>query len=533
MAETVQQLLNDRRGDEMPAVKFGDSVWTWRQHLDDASRHASAIIAMLDAGRPPHVGALLGNTPGMLVAMAAAGLGGYVTCGINTTRRGPALARDIKQAQCQIVLTDSANGHLLEGLDLPNITVLNVDSADWLDRLGDASELVALREVAPADTFMLIFTSGTSGEPKAVRVAHMMIPFSGRSLVARFEMTPTDVCYLAMPLFHSNALLAGWSVAVTVGASMVPATFSASGLLSDLRRYGATYMNYVGKPLAYVLATSERPDDHVNPLRVAFGNEASDRDIEQFGRRFGCSVWDGFGSTEGSIIITREAGCPTGSVGRGFPGVAIYDEQTLAPCPTAKFDETGALINGDAAIGELVNTTGAGMFQGYYNDDAATSERLRHGMYWSGDLAYQDDDGWIYLAGRTSEWMRVDGENLAAAPIERIIMRLPQISQVAIYGIPDQVGDQVMTAIVLRAGADLAPGEMAEFLNKQGDLSPKAWPRYVAVLPELPSTATNKVLKRELIDRGPTAERGELWVRAERGREYATSKPGISEPSVG
>ena len=81
---------------------------------------------------------------------------------------------------------------------------------------------------------------------------------------------------------------------------MAPATFSASGLLSDLRRYGATFMNYVGKPLAYVLATPERPDDHENPLRVAFGNEASDRDIAEFGRRFDCTVWDGFGSTEGS-----------------------------------------------------------------------------------------------------------------------------------------------------------------------------------------------------------------------------------------
>ena len=80
---------------------------------------------------------------------------------------------------------------------------------------------------------------------------------------------------------------------------------------------------------------------------------------------------------------------------------------------------------------------------------------MRHGMYWSGDLAYRDADGWIYLAGRTADWMRVDGENLAAAPIERILQRLPEINHVAVYAVPDEhVGDQVMAAVVLNDGAD-------------------------------------------------------------------------------
>ena len=203
---------------------------------------------------------------------------------------------------------------------------------------------------------MMIFTSGTSGEPKAVQVTHLTVIFAGASLIERFDVESSGVCYLSMPLFHSNALLAGWSVAVGSGAAMVPATFSASGLLSDLRRYGATYMNYVGKPLAYVLATPEQPDDGDNPLRVAFGNEASDRDIAEFSRRFDCTVWDGFGSTEGAIIITREDGCPPGSLGRGFPGVSIYNPDTLAECQVASFDDDGALTNADEAIGELVNT---------------------------------------------------------------------------------------------------------------------------------------------------------------------------------
>lgn len=94
---------------------------------------------------------------------------------------------------------------------------------------------------------------------------------AAESLVERFSLSAADVCYVSMPLFHSNAVLAGWAVAA--GAALAPAKFSASRFLADIREVGATYMNYVGKPLAYVLATAEHADDAANPLRVAFGNK--------------------------------------------------------------------------------------------------------------------------------------------------------------------------------------------------------------------------------------------------------------------
>ena len=314
------------------------------------------------------------------------------------------------------------------------------------------------REVSGADPVTMIFTSGTSGDPKAVRFAHAMAVMCGASLVERFALTSDDVCYLSMPLFHSNGVAAGWAVAIAAGAAMVPAKFSPSRFLSDIRRYGVTYMNYVGKPLALVLATPEQPDDAQNPLRAAFGNEATERDIDDFARRFGCRVVDSFGSSEFAVVVMREDGTPPGSIGKGYPGVSVYHSATGTECAPAVFDEHGALSNFDEAVGELVNTYGAGGFTGYYNDAAATDERMRNGMYWSGDLAYRDADGWIFLAGRTADWMRVDGENLAAGPIERILQRLPAINHVAVYAVPaEDVGDQVMAAMVLNNGATLTP----------------------------------------------------------------------------
>jgi fatty-acyl-CoA synthase len=118
--------------------------------------------------------------------------------------------------------------------------------------------------------------------------------------------------------------------------------------------------------------------------------------------------------------------------------------------------------------------------------------------------------------------MRVDGENLAAGPLERILQRLPQINHVAVYAVPDEhVGDQVMAAVVLNDAAALSPNQFEHFLASQPDLSPKAWPRYVRINRALPQTATNKILKRTLIREGVTAGDGALWEREPRGREYS------------
>ncbi|APE16280.1 acyl-CoA synthetase [Mycobacterium sp. WY10] len=523
MIDTVQKLLRTRADDDSVAVISPERTWTWREYLAEAAAEASALLALLDQTRPRHVGALMTNSPAYVRSMAAAALGGYVLCGINTTRRGEGLLSDIRRSDCQLLLVDDEHAPLLDGLDLAGVPVLNVTGPRYAEAVAAAKPLVP-HEVTGTDPFMMIFTSGTSGNPKAVPFVHAMSVMCGLSLVAQMDITADDVCYLAMPLFHSNGVAVGFSVAITAGAAMVPVKFSVSRLLPDLRRYGITFMNYVGKPLALVLATPEQPDDADNPLRVMYGNEATERDIAEFSRRFGCRVIDAFGSSEFAVVVVREDGTPPGSIGKGWGGVAIYHPDTVTECATAVFDEHGALMNADDAVGELVNTTGSGPFAGYYNDPAATSERIRHGMYWTGDLAYCDADGWIYLAGRTSDWMRVDGENMAAAPIERILLRLPQINQVAVYAVPDeQVGDQVMAAVVLRQGDSLTPAQFEEFLAAQPDLSPKAWPRFVRINDDLPQTATNKILKRELSAAGVTPGDGVLWEREARATSYRVS----------
>jgi fatty-acyl-CoA synthase len=515
---TVREQLLARAADDRPGLLFEDASWSWHEVVRASVVRAAALRDLLPDGRPPHVGVLLENTPEFSFLLGAAALGGTVVVGLNPTRRGPALAADVARSDTQVVLADATYADLLTDTDVP---VVRLDSEEWrdlLDRHADAA--VPDVEVGPDTLMMLIFTSGTSGDPKAVNVTQTKVAHPGVFLSERFGLGLGDVAYLSMPMFHSNAIMAGWGPALASGTTMALARrFSASGFLADVRRYGATYANYVGKPLAYVLTTPEGPDDADNPLRLVFGNEANERDIAEFGRRFGCVVVDSYSSTENAVVVQRVPEMPPGSLGRPLDGGRVLDRETMEETPDAVFGPDGRLLNADEATGELVNTTGAGAFAGYYKDPDADAERMRGGMYWSGDLAYRDADGFVYFAGRTSDWLRVDGENLAAAPIERILLRAPHVSEAAVYAVPDErVGDQVMAALVLTA--PLEPGDLEAFLGAQPDLSPKAWPRYVRVASRLPRTATNKVLKRELAAEGPVAGDGELWVRDARGTTY-------------
>jgi len=514
---TVRDLLLARTDDDRPGLLARDRRLTWREYFAGAAARADALSRLLDPRRPPHVGLLMDNTPEMALGLAAAGFGGHVAVGLNTTRRGAALAADVAKADVQVLLTDHSQRHLLDDVELPGVRVLDTDSAEWSAHVAAATGPPAA-DPAPDSLFMLIFTSGTSGDPKAVRITHAKVTYPAAYLTARLGLTTDDVHYVAMPLFHSNSVMAGWAPALLNGAPIALAErFSASGFLPDVRAYGATYANYVGKPLAHVLATPERADDRDNPLRLVFGNEAGDRDIAAFSSRFGCLVVDGFGSTENAVVVSRLPGTPPGSLGQPAPDVAVLSLETGDECPRAVYDDRGRVTNLDECVGELVNVTGAGQFAGYYNDEAATAARMRGGKYWSGDLAYRDADGWVYYAGRTDDWLRVDGENLAAAPVERLLLRHPAISEAAVYAVADDsAGDQVMAALVLTE--PVTPSDFEAFLAAQPDLSPKARPRFVRIVDSLPRTATNKVLKRTLRSEGSTLA---TWVRAERGTSFS------------
>ncbi|CAM3557126.1 AMP-binding protein [Tsukamurella ocularis] len=512
---TVADLLRARADDTGAGLRAGDRTWSWAEHVAASAVRASVLRELLpdaagDAAAPRHVGVLADNVPEFSFLLGAAALSAAVVVGLNPTRRGEALARDVALADCGVVLTQGRHAALLDGIDL-GVPVIDLDGPRWAALL-DAHAGAPLRnaddttDITPDSLLALVFTSGTSGEPKAVRATHGKFTGAGIMLARRFGLSGDDTAYVAMPLFHSNALLAGWAVALAGGATIALAErFSASRFLADVRRYGATYANYVGTPLSYILATEERADDADNPLRVLYGNEGRSDDIAAFARRFGCHVQDGYGSSENGVAIARTPDTPPDALGPLPAGVAVWRPGTSIECPRAETAPDGTLLNADEAIGELVNTAGTGGFSGYYNDPDADAARSNGGVYRTGDLAYVDAAGYVHFAGRTGDWMRVGGENLGVAPIERALLRHPAVAEAAVYGLSDRVGDQVAAALVLVPGAELDRDHLAAFLRAQPDLGPRQYPRRWRIVDELPRTPSFKVLRRALVADGIAA----------------------------
>lgn len=498
MIPTVAELLLARAHDDHVALLFEDQSWTWREFVAESGVRARMIAATAPDGRPVHVGAMLDNVPEYLFLLGGAALCGATLVGVNTTRRGDDLARDIRHTDVDLLVT--ADPDAVAGLDHGARSVHVVDSPSYdallaAHRPGEPAAAPAALD--PATRLLLLFTSGSTGAPKAV------ICSTGRlATIAQLNpiaFTHEDVAYNAMPLFHGNAIMAAWAPCLVNGAAYaMRRKFSASGFLPDVRRFGATFFNYVGRSLAYVLAQPERPEEGDNRLRFGFGTEASARDREEFLRRYGCPLFESYGSSEGTIHIVPAEGAPPASLGKpqvGYAADIVAEDGSV--CPPARFDEDGGLLNPEEAIGEIVARGGALKFEGYYNNPEATAEKVRGDDFHTGDLGYRDADGFFYYAGRTADWLRVDSENLASGPIEQLLGRHPAVRGVAVYPVPDpHTGDQVMAA--LETTEEFDPDDFSDFLLSQPDLGTKWQPRLLRLMTDLPVTATRKVDKPAL-----------------------------------
>ncbi|MDV8001953.1 AMP-binding protein [Rhodococcus sp. IEGM 1408] len=529
--QTFGEILLERSADDHPGLLFEDAAWTWREFVAEsavraeiltvlAAEHSAHFSDRPERFRRLHVGVLLENVPDYLFVLCGAALAGVTVIGVNPTRRGSELASDIRGVDCDVILTDTAGRALLDaaqadGGDPGVAAVYDIDSPDWqglLDRHAGASPALADDARDPHTLLALLFTSGSTGAPKAVMCSTGRMAMLGtinyRGLVRE------DVAYSAMPLFHGNALFAAFAPAAYIGCSFaMRRKFSASGFLPDVLRFDATYVNYVGRSLSYILAQPERPEESRTRLRIVFGTEASTHDRAEFARRFGVEPLESYGSSEGGVVISHTEDTPPGALGvaGAHMQVTILDDSGRE-CPTAEFDADGGLVNAGEAIGEICNLTGAAMFEGYYRNPAATAERNIGEVYHSGDLGYQDADGFFYFAGRSGDKIRVDSENFSAGPVERILDRFPGVLVVAVYPVPDpRTGDQVMAAIQLEPGATFDPVEFGQFCRSQPDMGTKWTPRFVRIMETMPVTATRKIAKPSL--------RRQSWI--EPGQVYA------------
>ena len=520
-------------------MRQGDRSWTYLQYRDECTRTAHFLLQRLgriDENRPGHVAMLLENHFELLSLFGGCGYAGLTLFGLNTGVRGDTLAGILNHSRARLLVVDERFLPELERVrkDLKHIAPENVlvlptqggeipSGSDFRSCLsaeiaepGTSLEAPAV-DVKPEQNLMVIYTSGTTGLPKGINNNHAKFFLIGTVVSAKVGLGPDDVAYLSMPLFHSNSVFLGLMPAVAACGSVgIRERFSASAFAHDVFGYGATFWNYVGEPVHYVLAAIEKEyggdekrilaevtHNPENRLRYAVGNGASPPDIDKFMRWFDLEeMFELYGSTEAAISTFRRKHDPRGSVGEiTDPNVKILNEQG-DECAPAELGPDGKITNYAEAVGEICRVAPeTGLFQGYFDSPEANSAKYREGVYHSGDLGHvliQDGKRYLCFDGRTDDWIRKDGENFSAAQVAQLVCDHPDVQLAVAYGVPCVVSDElVMVALQLREGASLDPERFFDFCEHQvteGGMDRKWFPDFVRIVDEFEYTSTQKIL---------------------------------------
>ena len=529
LGQVIRMRGTDEATRDRVFIQFQDIKATYEEFYRRSVQFANLFLQMKQDG-PFHVGLLMENYPEFIYSFGGCAFSGAVLVGVNYTQLGEQLARNVNHVECQLLLTEPKYIPAIQGVmkdfrriredrilvntyheklaDLPPGFVSIEEKLDELKKsLGDGIDTEPDLEIAADAPLMIVFTSGTTGAPKGILNSHSKFMGAGGLLSQRLGFGPDDVAYFSMPLFHSNSTFLAFMPALAACAGIAfRQRFSSSRWLDDVRKFGATSFSYVGKTMSYLLEVPPTQHDRDNRMRISLGNGASGDVRVRFIERYGLDeIVEMYASTEGGATIMRDPGDPLESVGECPDDIKILNENG-EECPPAEFDAFGKMINAEEAVGEIVNVESVGMFESYYKNPDATNSKRRDDKFWSGDLGHIEiasKDGqptrFLYFDGRTDDWIRYNGENFPAEPIEKFVEQYPPVSAAVVYGIPCERGDdEVMCAIVTRDGTEFDPAAFHGLLEDERDMQELWMPKYVRILQDPHFTETNKLVKKHI-----------------------------------
>ena len=465
----------------------------------DLQRSAAALAAYCTrAGVPP--GAVVSFMLPNGIAAASVFLGamyaGYIVSPVNLLAHDAQLESTLAHSRTRLVFAAPEHDARLRAL-LQRAQSTAVVRATDPDRLELAAAADApLATVAPDTPAMLMYTSGTTGEPKGVLLSHANMIGAGRVVAAAQELTASDRVLSALPLYHINGqCIATVSPVVSGGSVVMPHRFSASQWWSLVERYRPTWLNVVPTIMAYLLNGPDLTPAQAAACRtVRFSRSASaPLPLEQhraFEARFGIAVLEAMGLTEcASVAFANPLDASRRKV--GSVGLPLGVEARVVAAD-------GAVLGADEQGENQVR--GVNVMVAYYQAPELTAQvRAPDGWLATGDLGYRDRDGYYFVAGRRTELIIKGGENIAPREIDEALLRHPAVLEAAAVGIPDpNYGQDILACVVLKPGARCDEAELhAHCLAQLGRYKSPRLLRLVAALPKGPS---GKVQRLKLLD---------------------------------
>ena len=500
---TIGQVL-DRITDGDPDktfVEIGGASYSYADVRDGVLRTA-AMFREMGVQHGDRVGLFMPNAIEYLYCWFGLSELGAISVPINTAYRRDETAYILNNAEAVALVTDPSLADVAgAAADLaPSIRhrILRGEESvgdgwtSFREAFDRAAPLADRPEVSPNDVSMLVYTSGTTGNPKGVMVTHRMYAAAGQGFRHWTQATPDDRFFTCLPFYHANIQYYSTMGALATGATLVIVDrFSASRFWGQVREASATVVNFIGMMMPVLAKNEALPDDADNTVRLFYGSPSfSPEFLSEFQDRFATDIIVGFGMTEtcyGSIEAIREDR-RSGSSGRGRQHPDPRFENTIRIADA----ETGVHV-GPNTVGEITIKNPAVM-PGYWRNDEQNRETLRDGWLYTGDLGWLDDDGFLYFVDRKKDIIRRRGENISSQEVENVIKANPNVLDCAVVAVPSDLGeDEVKAYVTPREGATVDPEQVVYWCAEH--LAYFKVPRYWEVRDELPRTPSLRVRK--------------------------------------
>jgi len=489
----LAQILPDTasRHKEHPAILAGDRVISYGE-LDELSARVASLLASRGFAAGSRAGLMLPNVPEFCILFF-----GILRAGGTVVPMNPLL----KSREVEYYLTDSGASMLFAAADSPGEPAegaaaagagfVPAGPADLGAVLAAQPPAAGLADRADDDTAVILYTSGTTGQPKGAELSHANLYTN--ALVTEstlLGLSPSDVVMGCLPLFHCFGLTCGLNAAVHAGAALaLLARFDPGQALGIIQDHRVTVFEGVPTMYAALLHHPDRASYDTSSLRVCISGGAPlpVELLRAFEEAFGTVILEGYGLSETSPVASfnhPDQVRKPGSIGTPVRGVQM---RLAGP--------DGA----DVPAGEVgeIAIRGPNVMKGYWGRPDATQEAIPDGWLRTGDLAQQDDDGYFFIVDRKKDLVIRGGFNVYPREIEEVLYEHPAVAEAAVIGIPHPtLGEEIGAAAALRPGASATPDELRAFVKAR--VAAYKYPRHVWLVAALPKGPTGKILRREV-----------------------------------